>query len=142
MNITKHIICISLFLTANNLISSSSSSDESGFDIWAAIQPTRQAMLDDYNYEVCIKAQKLDDSKNLTDFLANSYSEEKKMELELSIKQVLRDGYFNYKIGKTPNNPPVKKINKTLPNPRRQKAQHRKCERSRRKNTSSSSSID
>lgn len=142
MNIAKHIICASLFLTANNILSSSSSSDETNFNSWAAIQPTRQTITDNYNFEVSMKAQTFGDSKKLMDFLNNSYSEEKRMELELSIRQVLRDGYFKYKTEKSLEKRPAKKINKTLPNPRRQKAQHKECERKRRKSSSSSSSLD
>lgn len=133
MNIIKHLMCASLFSIVNNVISSSSSSDDINFKKWQEKSQIQQQMWDNYNYEVSMEAQEINDSKKLIDFLGESYSEERKKTLEISIAEALKDQY---------NKDKNQKINKTLPNPRKRKARINPCVQTKQKVTSSSSSID
>ena len=86
------------------MIGSSCSSDEMEFN--SLLKPMSLKEMDlwnNYNYEVSLLAQAIQDPDKLIDFLGNAYSEEKRKSLMLSITIAMKDSEY-----------PPKKINKTF----------------------------
>lgn len=101
------------------MIGSSCSSDEMEFN--SLLKPMSLKEMDlwnNYNYEVSLLAQAIQDPDKLIDFLGNAYSEEKRKSLMLSITIAMKDSEY-----------PPKKINKTLPNLRKKCRTNRKPSR-------------